>query len=327
MGVIGLLLGAITFQLVGIFCRERIAPSREKNGVVANFKMMLRNKPYRQLLLSGILGGTRNLTLLVTMSVVTFYFAAKDPTLFIVYLVLLGGGLFGGMALVTVFVPKLLGRFSRKKLYNFSNIAELPANLLIFLFFMIKPDGLTLWYFMLPLAACFTVKGVCMGLYSTLQTIMIGDCVDYEEHTNNVRPDAVFFSGQTFLVKIGTSFSNGIYFLLRSLVGYSDENARQVQAYADSGEKTIRETIGSDFFGTVGRFFRGGMGATGQVVQTGLQITNDQLFIFIGVMFFCMSVLPAIGNILGLLPTLHYTLDDAECEKVHAAVRARHEES
>ncbi|MDR1409285.1 MAG: MFS transporter [Oscillospiraceae bacterium] len=322
-------IATITFQAVGIFCRERIAPSAQKNGVIDNFKMMFRNKPYRQILLSGILGGTRNITMLVAMGIVTFYFASKDPTLVILYLVLLGGGLFGGMGIVTAFIPKLLQKHSKKKLYNLSNMLEFFPNVFMFLLFIFKPDGLADWYLLIPMAVMFTLKGICLGLFNTLQTVMIGDAVDYEDYTNRIRPDAVFYSGQTFIVKIGTGLSSAIYYGLRAIVGYSDDNAKLVQEYVDSGDKTIRETMGSKFFETIKSFFEHGKDApTGNIVHhaswnNSLILTDDQLFVFMALLFFCVSIIPAIGNILSLIPTWRYALDTDEYDAMHAKLQAR----
>ncbi|MDR1806297.1 MAG: MFS transporter [Clostridium sp.] len=335
MAILLTVVAVITFQLVGICCRERISPSPSRNGVIANFKTMFRNKPYRQILLSGILGGTRNLTMLVAMAIVNFYFASKDPVQVILFLGLLGGGLFGGMGVVTIFVPKLLQKYSKKTIYNLSNILEFFPNVILFLLFIIMPAGLTEWYMLIPMALMFTIKGICLGLFNTLQTIMIGDAVDYEDYHNHLRPDAVFFSGQTFIVKIGSGLSSAIYFGLRELVGYSDNNVKLVQQFVDGGDDTIRGKMqglidkGDNFFTVIKRFFEGGAAnPSGDEVFTSLdgRLTGDQLFVFMTLLFFCVSVIPAIGNLLSVIPTWRYALNNKEHEEILASLQARRRE-
>ncbi|MDR0884348.1 MAG: MFS transporter [Oscillospiraceae bacterium] len=319
----------VTFQLVGIFCRERISPEPSRNSIAQNFKMMFTNKPYRQILLSGILGGTRNITMLVAMSMVTFYFASKDPKMIILYLVALGGGLFGGMGVVTAFTPKLTEKFTKKDLYNLSNLLEFLPNVIIFILFILFPSKLTDWYLMIPFALLFAIKGICLGLFSTLQTIMIGDCVDYEDYHNKRRPDAVFFSGQTFMVKIGSGLSMAIYYGLRALIGYSGENVRLFQQYVDGGDMTAREVMGTlvdkgdNIFTIAKRFFEAGVSHPSGEALRDTVLTGDQVFMFMALLFFCVSVIPAIGNLLGVIPTWRYALDNEQHQTILKELQER----
>jgi Na+/melibiose symporter-like transporter len=53
---------------------------------------------------------------------------------------------------------------------------------------------------------------------------MIADCVDYEEYTNGIRPDGVFFSGQSFITKLSAGIASLISGAVYAIVGFSDKN-------------------------------------------------------------------------------------------------------
>ena len=64
-------------------------------------------------------------------------------------------------------------------------------------------------------AILFALAGLGMGASSVMQSVMIADCVDYDEHRTGYRPDGIFFSGQSFVTKLGagiSSFIQGIVF-------------------------------------------------------------------------------------------------------------------
>jgi len=309
-------LGFITFQMAGIFVREKIVIKTEKkNSVKENFQMLWRNRPFRQLLVSGVLATPRNIVALVAIPLVTYYFASKDPGKALFYTALIGGGVFVGMLPAQLFAPKLMDRFGKQRLYWVCNLAELPVNLLVFALYLASlrvPGGLTSAGLLAVLMVLFLIKGAAMGLFIVLQTAMVSDAVDYEDHTNHVRPDGVFFSGLTFMAKIGNGLSTLLYQSLSALVGMSGVNLMILQNMLDSG-KVPREVMarGSDV--VVHRIAEGAL-------------TSGQIFNFFTMMFVAISVIPAIANVLALLPMRGYELSDAKTAEVLEALQARRRE-
>ena len=318
------LLGALTFQLTGIFVRERIKPSVKENKLGENVRMLWRNKPFRQILLSGILGAPRGLTMLLAFTLVSFYFASKDPAKAFLYIALIGGGLFLGMFGATAFVPRLLNRFKKKSVYNAANLMEIAPNLLIFVLFLVSvkvEGGLTNPALLAPTMLMFALKGICIGLFQTLQTTMIADAVDYEDYVNHLRPDAVFFSGQTFMVKIGNGISSILYAVLCGLVGFSDKNIEILNALiADESVTRVPREIMER--GVDAPFYK--MFKDGALYGT---LSPGQLYWFFAMMFFAVSILPAIGNILAVLPTWNYALTPEKYSEVLETLQRRRRES
>ncbi len=297
-GLIATVIGAVLFQFAGIGVREKIQPSEKKNSIKENFKLMWMNKPFRQILLSGLLNAPQQLMMNVAFTLVTYYYSAKSPILTLVYIAILGGGLFIGQFVAMALVPKLLEKISKKKLYNGSKIVSVLPQLLIFGLFLLFPETLTQPVLLIVSMLLFTVCGVSMGLTTVLQSLMISDAVDYEEYHSGLRPDGVFFSGQTFLVKISSGLATIIYGAACSIVGFSGDNIAALDKFiADGG--VFRETL----------------------------LSNEQYYGFAAMLFFCMSVPPAIGALLSVIPTWKYCLDDDEHTRIVNELNQRRREN
>ena len=315
VGAVLIAVGALTFQMAGIFAREKIAPSKKENKVGENFRMMWRNKPFRQVLISGTLAGPRNLVMIIAFNLVTYYFSGGDGGKAMFYLVLIGGGTFAGMFVATALVPKLLERFTKRNLYIAANLSEVVPDLSLFGLFLLSlkvEGGLTAWPLLIAAILIFAVKGAGMGLYSTVQTTMVADAVDYEDYTNRVRPDGVFFSGQTFLAKIGNGMSQLIYAGLCGLVMFSGRNMQLMQGLLDTGAlpRDVMK-LGSDAV-----VYADAMGS----------LTADRVFWFMAMMFFAISVIPAIFSVLAALPMFKYSLSPEKYEQVLTSLQERRRE-
>ncbi|MGN0467141.1 MAG: MFS transporter, partial [Acutalibacteraceae bacterium] len=107
--------------------------------------------------------------------------------------------------------------------------------------------------------------------------------VDYDEYRTGYRPDGVFFSGQSFIVKLGAGISSIIQGIVFSLVGFSGDNV------ARCNEILAKAPADTYVFATDPQFasYRFGM-------------------------FFLISIPPAIGFILSVLPMRNYEISNQE---------------
>lgn len=290
--LIATVLGAALFQCAGIGTRENIEPSEEKYSVKENFKIMWRNKPFRQILLSGLLNAPSQLMMIVAIPLVNNYYSSQNGMMSLLYLALLGGGLFIGQFVIMGLVPRMLEKTTKKKLYNGSKIVSVLPQLSLFFLFLAFPHRLAEPVFLIITMLIFAVCGVAMGLNSVLQTLMISDAVDYEEYHYGIRPDGVFFSGQTFLVKIGSGFASIIYGITCEMVNYTGDNIKKLNEFIQQGN------IIRDFLDKSAANF------------------NNEYFGYMAMLFFCISVPPAIGALLSVIPTWKYALDDDEHKKI-----------
>jgi sugar (glycoside-pentoside-hexuronide) transporter len=286
-------IGGALYQLAGFFIREKVAPTQKQYGVIENYKLLWKNKPFRQILLSGIFGSSRMLVMLAAMPLVMYYFAPGAPGGQFLIIALLGGGLFGGQFVSMAFIPRLLKKYSKKTLYNYGNLLGVIPNLLMFGFYMLFPTRLADPAFLMICVLLFAVAGAALGVPMVLQSIMIADCVDYEEYHNGVRPDGVFFAGQTFIAKMTAGVATILFAAASTIVGFSDTNIANLQASIDAG-LPVREMA--------------------------------EFRPYMTMLFFVVTVLPAIGYFLAVIPTWKYALDtEVHKEIIDELNRRRHE--
>lgn len=228
---------SILFEFAGIATRERVEKSEKSYTFKENFKIMFSNKPFRQILISGILRSPIQLLMIVAMTLVTYYYAngnimnilatdASGKITGINFKILIGLGcvalgLFVGQFVAMGITPLLIKKFEKKTLYNFYSIAGAVPFALIYVFFKISGGDLTSTVWSIVIGICMLFGSASFGGINVLQSVMIADCVDYEEYYNGVRTDGVFFSGQSFITKLAAGLSTIISSVVYSIVGYS----------------------------------------------------------------------------------------------------------
>lgn len=295
-------IASLLFEVAGLTTREKVEQSEKRYTFKENFQIMFRNKPFRQILISGILRSPIQLLMIVAMTLVTYYYANGNIMNIIItdeagkfvgfdIKVLVGigcvaAGLFVGQFVAMGITPALIRKIEKKTLYNFYSIVGAIPFALIYVFYKISGGDLTTVVWSIVVGICVFFAGGTLGGINVLQSVMIADCVDYEEYTNGVRTDGVFFSGQSFITKLSAGIASILSSVVFAAVGYSGANV-------DKLNKAIEQ--GADFV-----TYDGGSGA-GK---------------YAAAMFFLISVLPAVGMLLSALPTLKYALTDKEHKRI-----------
>ena len=307
--VIMTVVATILFEFAGLFTRERVEKSEKSYTFKENFQIMFGNKPFRQILISGILRSPIQLLMIVAMTLVTYYYANGNIMNILKYnedgslaginfkiLIGLGSvaiGLFVGQFVAMGVTPLIIKKVEKKTLYNFYSIAGAVPFALIFVFFKVSGGDLTSTVWSIVIGICMLFASASFGGINVLQSVMIADCVDYEEYHNGIRTDGVFFSGQSFITKlaagISTIFSSAVY----AFVGYSGVNVDKLNKAIENGANFITYDGGSG----VGKYAEA--------------------------MFFLISIPPAIGMFLSALPTLKYAMTDKEHKQILAELVAK----
>lgn len=307
--IIMTVIASILFEFAGIFTREKVEQNEKRYGFKENFQIMFRNKPFRQILISGILRSPIQLLMIVAMTLVTYYYANGNIMNILVYdengslaginfkiLIGLGSvaaGLFVGQFVAMGVTPVILKKIEKKTLYNFYSVAGAVPFALIYVFFKLSGGDLTGTMWSIVIGICMLFASASFGGINVLQSVMIADCVDYEEYTNGVRTDGVFFSGQSFITKLSAGIATIISSVVYSVVGYSGANVDALNKAIEKGESFIT--------------YDGGTGA-GK---------------YAAAMFFLISIPPAIGMLLSAVPTFKYALSDKEHENILKALIAK----
>lgn len=292
--IIFTVIASVLFEFAGLFTRERVESKAEKKYTfVENFKIMFGNKPFRQILISGILRSPIQLQMIIMMTLVTYYYAngnimnvfGEDGINFTILFGLgsVAAGVFIGQFVAMGITPVLTKKFEKKTLYNFYSVAGAVPYALIYVFYRVAGDDFRTGAIWLILTfICFLLSGAALGGINVLQSVMIADCVDYEEYHNGVRTDGVFFSGQSFITKLSAGIASILSAIVYHFVGYSDANV-------DALNKALEN--GADF-----ATYDGGTGA-GK---------------YAAAMFFLVSIPPAIGMLLSAIPTAKYAMTDKQ---------------
>ena len=301
--IIFTVISTILFEFAGISTREKVEVNEKKYTFKENFKIMWQCKPFRQILISGILRSPIQLLMLIAMPFVTYYFADGDiNNVFgadglnfgmLINIGIIAAGIFLGQFVAMGITPMLTKKFENKTLYNFFSIGGAVPFALLFVFYKIAGGDVTPLGWMIVTGFMFMLASAGMGGINVMQSVMIADCVDYEEYHNGIRPDGVFFSGQSFITKLSGGIAAIVQSIAYGMVNFSDIAIEDMQAAL----------------------------ATGQ--QTFIEYNNGK---FAAVMFFLISIPPAIGMLLSALPTLKYALSDKEHKRILAELVAKRAE-
>ena len=119
---------------------------------------------------------------------------------------------------------------------------------------------------------------------------MIADAVDYEEYCSGIRPDGVFFAGLTFIGKLCTGIATIISGIAYTVVGFSDAKVGELNTFIANG---------------------------------GIPRLNSKYDSYMMILFFLVSIPPAIGGILSVIPTWRYALSDEEHTRILGQLNER----
>ena len=191
-------------------------------------------------------------------------------------------GVFAGQFIAMAVTPVLSKKFENKSIYNAYSIGgAIPFFLLIVAYFLADGNLTTIGWVIVAGVLLFFAS-FAMGGINVMQSVMIADCVDYEEYHTGIRPDGIFFSGQSFITKLAGGIAALIQSAAYAAVGFSDKNIAVMNEALANGESFVTY--------------------------------NDGKYAMI--MFFLISVPIAIGMILSAIPTLKYALSDKEHERI-----------
>ena len=307
--IIMTVVATILFEFAGLFTKERVDKSERSYTFKENFKIMFGNKPFRQILISGILRSPIQLLMIVAMTLVTYYYANGNIMNILVYnddgslaginvkiLIGLGcvaAGLFVGQFVAMGVTPLIIKKVEKKTLYNVYSIAGAVPYALIFVFYKVSGGDLTTTFWSIIIGICMLFGSAAFGGINVLQSVMIADCVDYEEYYNGIRTDGVFFSGQSFITKLAAGISTIVSSAVYAIVGYSGANVDKLNKAIENGANFLT--------------YDGGTGA-GKYAEA---------------MLFLISIPPAIGMILSAIPTLKYAMTDAEHKEILSELVSR----
>ena len=208
------IIGGALFQFTAIGSVERVSAERSENS--GQLRYFITNPLLRKISISGFLGSLKAMTGVILTPLVTYYFASKNPQMSLIYTALFGVGSIVGLVISAAAVPSLSKKYGTKRLFAAVNLINIFPNLLLFALYIKYPQNMTDIPQTVAMFVLTLIIGSCVSISSTVQTLIISQAVDLEEKISGNRPDALFFSAHTFIVKIGTGLSS-----LAASIGYA----------------------------------------------------------------------------------------------------------
>ncbi|MBR4241078.1 MAG: MFS transporter, partial [Eubacterium sp.] len=274
--------------------RERGPAGDERKTMKESISLMWRWVPFRRLLISGILRSPMQLMMIVVLTLFTYYYcdgnlqlAFTDPKRLVI-LIVVGGGYFIGQFVAMILCPFLIEKMSVKTLYNATALTAVPTGL-IFVTYLIAPQNLMDLKWVIIDGILFLFSGAGFGVINVAQSIMISDCIDYEEFHNGYRPDGIFFSGQSFITKFSAGIASIISAYVYNYVGYTDVNIDKMNKALEQGASFAKDYAD-----------------------------------YSKAMWFILTVPAAIAYAVAIIPTIKYEISTKDHQKMLDALIERH---
>lgn len=296
VGIAMTIVSSILFECAGLGVKERVPNTDERKTMKESFALMWNCKPFRRLLISGILRAPLQLLATVVMTLFTYYYCGGDLTnafsngKTFLTVVIIGGAFFIGQFGATALCPVLMKKIDVKTLYNLTGFSALPMALL-FVTYLIAPTELAKMGWVVIDGVLLLFAGIGFGAVMVCQSVMISDCIDYEDYHHNYRPDGVFFAGQSFIQKFSTGIASIISAYVYAAVGYSDVNIEKMNTAI----------------------------ANGASFATDFQSYSKAMWLLI-------TIPPAIGMAISIIPTIKYEITSKSHQEMLNVLIERHKE-
>lgn len=205
------LIGSIAFGLTFLWCHETVVRAQPRVTIKETFATLRTNRPL------AILCGASFCYLLgfYTVTGATLYYAQYilgDPGLTL-QITLVSTGV---QILVTPFVPKLVARFGKKTLFQYSGLLTVIGGVCLFF----GPDGVV-WFALV----CLGIKGVGFSLINTLMFALEPDTVEYGEWKTGQRSEGATYAIFSFTRKLTQSIGGAATAWALALGGYVSASA------------------------------------------------------------------------------------------------------
>lgn len=287
---------SLLFECAGIGTKERVPISGENKTMRESFALMWKCVPFRRLLISGILRSPLQLMMIVVMTLFSYYYCDGDLTRAftepdkLIVVIFVGGGFFIGQFAAMMLCPMLMKKMDTKTIYNLTAFSAIPM-IGLYIVFLIAPTDLAKLGWAALDGVLLLIAGAGFGAVNVCQSVMISDCIDYEEYHNGYRPDGIFFSGQSFITKFSAGIASIISAYVYAKVGYSDVNIDKMN----------------------------------HALSLGAHFASDYTS-YSKAMWFLLAVPPAIGMAIAVIPTLKYEITNKAHQKMLDELIIKHSE-
>ncbi len=188
--------GSILFQITGLKTKEKVmSECKNKSTLKDSIIIMWKCKPYRKIMISGLIRSPYLLINIVQMTLFVYYFSNNGEKPYITYMIILGLPSMIMQIAANAITPKLVKKYNKIRLFKLSNIFGGIFLMLCFLIYLHAPTKLAEPEYFTVLVILISLYSFFLGLISAIQTILIADAADYEEKQSKIRREGIFFQG------------------------------------------------------------------------------------------------------------------------------------
>ncbi|HRR89163.1 MAG TPA: MFS transporter, partial [Eubacteriales bacterium] len=229
-------LGAV-LMLQGYFnTKERARITSEENRSAENLKLIPKCKPLLLNLIAGALmsvttiGSTALSTYFIKWNIKSIFAEMSSNTVMSVFTPVINVLPAAAAVIGLLIAPKLIKKFEKRNILLAASALGVISN--VAFYFVGYQSTVQLIFFLIGRFFAF----LPLGIWSSVTTIMIGDCVDYIEYKTGKRVEGTCFSMLTFMSQFQNSINVAITGLMLGIAGYNGALDANI---AQQSEKTL----------------------------------------------------------------------------------------
>jgi glycoside/pentoside/hexuronide:cation symporter, GPH family len=210
--------------------KERIRPPKaQKQNLGADFRDLVKNRPWVVMLIVGFLFVTYNS---LRQGAAPFYFKwylGRETLVGLFFIVVLLA------SIASTFIATPLTRFFGKRRLFIISMAS--SGIFTCFIYFLRPDQI-------PLVFTFGVLSeLGAGIMPILFFAMLGDAADFSEYKNNRRATGLTFSAGTFAMKFGGGMAGAAMMLVLRYQGYAGQGISEQSEKALTGIRLINSFV------------------------------------------------------------------------------------
>jgi len=218
----------VVFSLVAFgSTKERITPPKKQiSNFKAEFKELIKNRPWVIILIVGFLWVTYNS---IRQGAAAYYFKwyFNKETLVGLFFI----GVIIASMISTFIAPVLTGYFGKKRLFI---IVMIVSGLFTSAIYFVPQDNIPLFFTFGILAE------LAAGIMPVLFFAMLGDAADYSEYKNGRRATGLTFSAGTFAMKFGGGMAGIAMLFVLNLYGYQRNPVKTTEIVGTPVKKVLK---------------------------------------------------------------------------------------
>ena len=163
---------------------------------------------------------------MISMSIVTSYYLFHDERFSLLVLAVAGAPIF----IASLFVPKLVEKYGKRKIFIISNWAAVIFGTI---------SWLCGYQSMVAFIITTLLRAVPLGIQGIMIFMFTPDCAEYGRFKTGIDAKGITFAIQTFVTKMASALAGSLGMVLLGLFGWKEVNA---ESFADLAAQNVQQS-------------------------------------------------------------------------------------